>query len=292
MEAIRERYRRQESADIDTLLAAKSREQESETVRLQQELSVMLRRREEELEQIIGKLREEADWKSKQLEEMNRDYESLVSAHRKIEQQFNNDVASIVNKQAEGLDIFGWEYVLPPCKSPKKAIAKFVRDPFCMSLAALLLREVYLSWREGEYESSDELIRLGLRLLVSTAMGIAALWLLHPHGAKTLPLPGLSVLTIKSWTRPGAFAILVVDVGSSSIEEFFQRELTVFGGELFAFVNRMRRNRAETLIIFTAICVWAAFRERILQRPRKKRGARSEDSPLYELPRMGGPPLH
>lgn len=134
LEAIRERYRRHELADVENLLVAKIREQEDEIARLQQEFSDLLRSREEELEQVIETLQQEADSKSKQLKEINHDYDSLMSVHREIEEHFKDSFKGRDAKQAEASGNSGKEYVFPQSKSLKETIVRCVKDPVYISL--------------------------------------------------------------------------------------------------------------------------------------------------------------
>ena len=255
LEAIRERYRRHESTDTEDLLEAKSREQEGEIVRLQQEFGDLLRSREEELEQVIGKLREEATGKSKQLQEIERDYKSLVRAHQEIERQFKDAVEARKREEDEESAKSEQEYGLQPCQSPKDAIVKFVRDPESIFVMVNLLVEAYVTYRKGDEESGDELITLGVGLLVSVTVGIAGRLLLDMNFARTALLIEVAFFAILTWSTLVWFVIEVVNGGSGFIEILFESALPGFLDQCYA----MWRDRNEILLAFGLIFGWAMF---------------------------------
>lgn len=113
-----------------------------------------------------------------------------------------------------------------------------------------------MTWRGEEYASSHELIGLGLGLLVTATVAVAAMSLLDLNAVTTVTLLGLGALAIRTWMRLGVFAFGFVDGGSSFIGRFLEAQLTAFEDELIAVIDLLWRGWTEALFIFAVMWGW------------------------------------
>ena len=161
LEAVRKHYRTHQSADIENLLAAKTREREAEIARLQEELSEQVRNREEELEQVIGQLREEADGTNVKLDEARQEYESLQRAHEEMVQKLKRVRAEVSGRLGENTKELGdseHKPTMPLFRNLKKGI-----DRFAGNLAILMLIGVaFMIWQKVPDDGSGHSLGLGL----------------------------------------------------------------------------------------------------------------------------------